>query len=1168
MTTANLRSPANGPRTASGALRVLLIEDNPGDARLVQELLADADPDATVQWEQSLEAGIRAGRAATPDVWVVDLDLPDSTGVRSVERCSSAAEATSPVVVLTGQDDLDTALCALKAGAAEFLQKDELTARLLSRTLRWAVERQRMENELAQRNDWIRSITHNAPNGIYRSRPEGGLAYVNPAFVAMFGYDSPDEMLALDPKALYADPKERERLMHVEDERGALESVEVEYRRKDGTRFTGLLSSRIVRDDAGTPRHYDGVIADITARKKTERQLRMLSEAIDQAQEAVLITEAAPIDAPGPRVTYVNPAFEAMTGYAEDDLLGETPRVLQGPETDRDTLDRVRTALAAGEPVSTETVNYRKDGTPYTVQWNIAPVRDDDGAIEHWVSVQRDVTERKRDERALRESKAALEEERQRLDMALTGGTLGLWDLDFTTGRNLVDERWAKMLGYALDEIEPTLEFFESLVHPDDRAKVDAALRQHVRGETDVMSVDIRMRAKGGAWRWIRDKGKVMEWTDDGEPKRAVGTHQDITEHKAAEEELRREHDLLQNIFEASPTGIVIADPDGRIRFVNAQAGQILGLEEADIVGRPHDDSAWGPAAPDGTSLPGNALPFDQVVQHSDVVTDVEHVITCSDGTVSGAPLREADGGLSGVVFVLEDVTDRRAAERTQARLASIVTSTSRAILGLTPEGHIQTWNAAAEALYGYAADEVEGKHISMLVPPDRTDETADLLQQIRNGTTVDRVETVRVCKDGSHIDVLLTVSPILDDGTVVGISSISHDITERKQLEAQLRQAQKMETVGTLVGGIAHDFNNILHAATAYITLSQEDAPEGHLIQTYLQHAERGLENATELVRKLLTFSRPEQMVGQETVNLTPLVGNVVDLAKPSLPKKIDVRTHVDDACRVRGNAGQLQQVVMNLVTNAGQAMEVNDPGRPCILDVRLQTVSVDHDLARRYLHLDTGPYVHLAVSDTGPGIDAATRERIFDPFFTTKEPDKGTGLGLSVVHGIVQAHNGDITVYTQPGEGTTFNVYFPCADEDALGSAEPTPTADRHTEERGHVLVVDDEASVTELEMIRLPRLGYDVTTCQNAREALEAVRATPDAYDVVLTDYNMPGMNGLALARTLRDSGFERPIVLISGFSARISADEAEAAGISAFLQKPTGSRELAGALARLV
>lgn len=475
--------------------------------------------------------------------------------------------------------------------------------------------------------------------------------------------------------------------------------------------------------------------------------------------------------------------------------------------------------------------------------------------------------------------------------------------------------------------------------------------------------------------------------------------------------------------------------------------------------------------------------------------------------------------------------------------------------------------NRGARENLGYREAELLGRSVATITESD-LDEIEQRLDRLRSGEKEQIIyESTHVRRDGSTYPVLVHLQFSGDETPPVFLAIIL-DITERKKLEAQLRQAQKMETVGTLAGGVAHDFNNILHSAKMYLQLGLEDVPEDDPVHEFLTEAEQGLQRAETLVEKLLTFSRQEEgQSAEEHVDLSDVVQESIDLVTPSLDSRIELRTDLNPECTILGDPGQLHQVATNLMTNASEAIAEQDPDADGVLDVSVQQTTVATDLARRYPNLEPGPYVRLSISDTGPGMDEETRERIFEPFFTSKDDD-GTGLGLSVVHGIVRAHRGTITVFTEPGEGTTFNVYFPRADVRVESSHDTDPSADMQSDQRGHILFVDDDEKVIEMEAIRLERLGYDVTTCQSGPAALDAVEDPSDAYDLVLTDYSMPDMNGLELVDALRERGHDVPVVLMSGFSARVSEAEIRQSGVETFLRKPVGSDELETVLERAV
>ena len=425
---------------------------------------------------------------------------------------------------------------------------------------------------------------------------------------------------------------------------------------------------------------------------------------------------------------------------------------------------------------------------------------------------------------------------------------------------------------------------------------------------------------------------------------------------------------------------------------------------------------------------------------------------------------------------------------------------------------------------------------------------------------------TVHTHDDREVIGSWATLS--LSDGTRLLIGT---DQTQRRQLEAQLRHAQKMETVGTLAGGIAHDFNNILHAATVYLDMALEEASGQPALQELLEPIDTGLQRAEDLVSQLMTFSRQETSTTEEEVNLEAVVEETLTLADPSMPDCVRVSTSFEATCPIVGDPGQIQQVVMNLVRNAAQAMESmyeptnasGDGAVPHVLEVSLRTVGVDAEMATHHAALSPGRYACVTVSDTGPGIDPDTREHIFEPFYTTKEVGSGTGLGLSVVHGIVQSHGGEITLFTQPGVGTTFNLYLPAVETSPVEAATAVSEASGDAP-AARILLVDDDRQAVALEQQRIEQFGYAVTTCYRGDDALDEIMGTDAPYDLILSDYAMPGLNGLELTRALREHGADPPVILTSRFAAQVTKEEARKSGVDGFLHKPIGRDELRTAI----
>jgi signal transduction histidine kinase len=389
------------------------------------------------------------------------------------------------------------------------------------------------------------------------------------------------------------------------------------------------------------------------------------------------------------------------------------------------------------------------------------------------------------------------------------------------------------------------------------------------------------------------------------------------------------------------------------------------------------------------------------------------------------------------------------------------------------------------------------------------------------------------------------------------GYEDLKREVSERKKVEEQLRQTQKMEAIGTLAGGIAHDFNNILAAIGGYTELAQMKLQGNPEVREYLGAALKASRRAADLVRQILTFSR-QQPLQRQTIQLQPLVAETVKLLRATIPSTIDFDMSLAlDAPNVLADTTQVHQVLMNLGTNAWHAMK-DQAGR---LQVKLERYAVDAAIAATQPRLRPGVYARVSVSDTGPGMDSATLRRIFEPFFTTKPPGEGTGLGLAVVQGIMDTHDGAITVYSQPGEGTIFHLYFPAHAGEVTAPPAEAPLSPGQGEQ---ILFVDDEEMLLQLGQQMLTELGYQVEVATRPAAALALVQADPSRFALVLTDLTMPGMTGLQFAEQLLKIRPGLPIVLTTGYSASLTAERVQAAGICQFLLKPIGLHSLGTAV----
>jgi PAS domain S-box-containing protein len=524
-----------------------------------------------------------------------------------------------------------------------------------------------------------------------------------------------------------------------------------------------------------------------------------------------------------------------------------------------------------------------------------------------------------------------------------------------------------------------------------------------------------------------------------------------------------------------------------------------------------------------------------------------------------------------------DDIVQRERAEaalrESEQRFKGVFNSAFQLICVLSPDGLVQETNQTALAALGVPREEVIGR--TFWDTPFWSHSTAmqarlrDAVERAARGEII-QFESQHPRPDGTTLTVDCSVKAVRDEGGHVRfVIAEGRNITERKQaerdrlkLEAQLRQAQKMEAIGTLAGGIAHDFNNLLTAIFGNAEVAAMEVPSDHPAQENLRELLQAAFRARDLVNQILIFSRRQEQE-RRPLQLGPIVAEAMKLIRASLPRTIEIETDISAAAvPVLADPIQIHQVVMNLCTNAGHAMR-QAGGK---LTVSLKPVDVDADFVRLHPKLTIGSYLRLAVCDTGHGIEPETMDRIFEPFFSTKPPGEGTGLGLSVVHGIMANHDGAVTVYSQVGRGTTFHLYFPVVDTTISVARQPPRAIVRGSGEC--VLVVDDEGSVAEIAGRMLERAGYETVTYTDPVDALQAFGDNPLRFAVVLTDLTMPRLTGLDLAQALRRLRPDLPIVLGSGFSDHLGEQKARQAGISALLLKPYTIQDLAETVHRVL
>ncbi|MEN9574562.1 MAG: hypothetical protein RL514_2417 [Verrucomicrobiota bacterium] len=531
--------------------------------------------------------------------------------------------------------------------------------------------------------------------------------------------------------------------------------------------------------------------------------------------------------------------------------------------------------------------------------------------------------------------------------------------------------------------------------------------------------------------------------------------------------------------------------------------------------------------------------------------TRIEHRIRCQDGRwlwveARGRPVVGPEGRVTQLLLWSRDVTGRKEAEAEVLRLAAFPQLNPNPVFELTADGMVNYGNEAALAL----ASELGYARPWEMLPPG----TAAIVGAcLGSGQQQQRLEFPY----GKRV-IAWSFYPV-PTRSVVHCYAV--EVTDRRLLEEQLRQSQKMEAIGQLAGGIAHDFNNILGAIIGNVELARTMPPNDPELLVSLEAIFAASRRGADLVKQILAFShRQEQQ--RQPLQLALVVREVIKLLRATVPASVEFRHNLVVTATVLADPSAIHQVAMNLCTNAWHAL----PNQAGVIRVELAEAEVSSNFARQHPDLHAGRYVRLTVADNGCGMDAATRAHIFEPFFTTKPVGTGTGLGLAVVHGIMKSHDGGIVVTSTPGQGTTFDLYFPVLETPASASAaEPGPVPRGAGE---HILFVDDEEALAKMSKRLLERLGYRVTVFTRPAEALAAFCAQPTQFDLIITDYNMPGMNGTTLGAELLAVRPEQRIILTTGFSADVTAEVARALGFCELLPKPCTMHTLGEAVQRVL
>jgi PAS domain S-box-containing protein len=1033
------------------------------------------------------------------------------------------------------------------------LDQTKPLARVAVRLIDSWIADQKHQDQLEHSERKFRGIFDHSAQGIFQTTIDGRLVTANTALARMYGYPSPEVLMAEISdvaKQLYVIPDDRLRLLARLEEKGHVSGFRTQYRRRDGQAIDVSVNAHFVTDPATGQHLTEGIVEDITARQQAELALKKSEEKYFKAfNNSPVLVVLSSLETG--RYIEVNETFLHTMGYAREDVVGRTSlemRIWADPDDRRKIQDSIN---ATGYVRNMEVNRRTRAGRILTMLFSAE--RIDVAGEACMLSVSQDISERKK-----------IQEEREASHHVMQSLLNAVPDMLFVVDRDF-NIRYSNYQGPDLmpaEDREENCTCYRRFKQRNTPCETCSAVKVFASGQAITRELE---NPKDGRTREIR---AFPIFDADGQVSMVVEYVRDITDIKTAEIETRKRQQFLESVLYHAPDAIITLNDAHRVIDWNPGAVQMFGFTPEEAIGQQLDDLVAHdrvyPEANQQTQrvLSGQRVEAFETIRYRKDGTPV-HVMA------AGSPI-EVDKVLTGVVAVYTNITALKQAEarlkESHERFLTVLESVDATIYVADMETYeILYMNEKMKQVFGgdYTGEKCFATFRNESTPCSECT-NKKLIDQNGHPTGLCVWENENPVAGRWFVNYDRAIRWV--DGRMVRLQ-MATDITNQKQIETErkeyedrFQQVQKMEAIGMLAGGIAHDFNNILSAVIGYSELALIDTAEEPHIHSNIQQIHAAGMRAKDLVQQILTFSR------QDKKELKPLqvgsqIKEALKMLRSSLPTTIEiipeVSNHVDN---VMADPTQIHQIVMNLCTNAAQAMEETG-GR---LTVGLSQVTLDKEDVRLHPVLTPGNYAKLSVQDTGAGIPANIVDKIFHPYFTTKEKGKGTGLGLAVVHGIVQSYGGEITVDSIPDRGTNFIIYLPTIK----AALSATPANISLPKGRERVLMVDDEAVIVDFSRQSLERLGYAVEGFTSSIDALESFRKAPDRFDLVITDMTMPKLPGDLLAQEIFKLRPGMPIILCTGYSSRIDRQKSEALGIRAMLMKPLKLSDLASSVRQVL
>ena len=1008
-------------------------------------------------------------------------------------------------------------------------------------------ERKLAEQSLKDLEQKLSNIVHHSTNLFYSHSPDHVLSFVSPQSRHFLGCD-PDEAKLRWTEFVTEHPVNEKGFESTQ--RAILtgqiqQPYELQLKTLDG-RILWVVVNEAPVVKGGQTVAIVGSLTDITERKKVEENLERLHLAAESSGEIIFTTDLDGV------ITYINPSFTTTYGFTADEVIGKvTPRILKSTKTPPEEHRQLWRTISSGGKLSLEIVNRTKDGRLLDIESSLNPILDQQGSVVGYVAVQRDVTERKKSEIRMAQLSAAVEQ---------TAGLVFITRIDGTI--EYVNQSLEELSGYSKKELlgeNPRI--LASGLH--DMAFFRNFWSTILSGKT--WHGTFINRTKSG--RLFHHQQAVTALKDQkGIVTRFVSTGTDITENIGIHELLVEKERRLSDAEEISAIGSFTyeienaewAFSDGFNKILEVPLDTESGIEQT-FLGMIHyadrtavlDRAAQLIRGEEYTELEFRIVRADQVVRHFRARAKTHF---------------DEDGQPHRIAGTVQDITQHKWAEdalrASEQKYKDIVQWASVGIYQSMADGQIIMANQRLAHMLGYDGSEELlrcNMGLDIYYEPRDRDRLIEQYDKDRRGFVANK-EILWKKKDGTPIWISLSAHAVKEmeqtlyyEGFVIDISDRKRAEQDKEELWVQLSQAQKLESLGTLAGGIAHDFNNILGIVLGYSVFLRKNLNDPARVTEGFTSIDEAVDRGKGLVRQLLTFARKSDSK-PELISINDELKTFSRLAKETLPKTIRMNLVLSEKTPlIRADRTQINQVFLNLVVNSRDAMGGDG-------DITISTESVDGThLRERFPATNAATYVHIRFKDSGCGMSPELMAHIFEPFFTTKESGKGTGLGLAVTFGIIKSHSGILDVESEVGSGTTFHIYLPTADEtvaqkDGLSDSDEVPGGDET------ILIVEDEDRLRKLLALILEDSGYTVLNASNGNDAITLFKRRQKEISMIITDLDMPKVNGIDVARSIREADSSVKIMIASGFIEPAVRELAKRYDVEAVLQKPYNADQI--------